>query len=90
MGFGVLCDSSFRCWTGACMRQDYPKALPADAKVGFTVVNQVSITNVKPFQGRRLHSGQPGEPHAAFVDFGEWVGSFGSVTAGLDAGLERA
>jgi UDP-sugar pyrophosphorylase len=24
-----------------CMMQDYPKALPADAKVGFTVVNQV-------------------------------------------------
>jgi hypothetical protein len=26
-----------------CMMQDYPKALPADAKVGFTVVNQVRI-----------------------------------------------
>lgn len=24
-----------------CMMQDYPKALPADAKVGFTVINQV-------------------------------------------------
>jgi hypothetical protein len=26
-----------------CMMQDYPKALPADAKVGFTVVNQVRL-----------------------------------------------
>lgn len=26
-----------------CMMQDYPKALPADARVGFTVVNQVSL-----------------------------------------------
>jgi len=24
-----------------CMMQDYPKSLPADAKVGFTVINQV-------------------------------------------------
>lgn len=24
-----------------CMMQDYPKALPASAKVGFTVINQV-------------------------------------------------
>lgn len=26
-----------------CMMQDYPKALPGDARVGFTVVNQVGI-----------------------------------------------
>ena len=24
-----------------CMMQDYPKALPSSAKVGFTVINQV-------------------------------------------------
>jgi hypothetical protein len=29
-----------------CMMQDYPKALPADAKVGFTVVNQVRYMNL--------------------------------------------
>ena len=26
-----------------CMMQDYPQALPADARVGFTVINQVGL-----------------------------------------------
>lgn len=29
-----------------CMMQDYPRALPADARVGFTVINQVGARNV--------------------------------------------
>jgi hypothetical protein len=36
------------------MMQDYPKALPADAKVGFTVVNQVRTCIDQKRMGRKF------------------------------------
>eukprot|EP00878_Enallax_costatus_P012422 GHUV01012973.1.p1 GENE.GHUV01012973.1~~GHUV01012973.1.p1 ORF type:complete len:435 (+),score=164.29 GHUV01012973.1:385-1689(+) len=55
-----------------CMMQDYPKALPGDAKVGFTVVNQVWATyspvknspadaRTKAAEGNPTHSATTGE-----------------------------
>uniref|UniRef100_A0A383VCY8 UTP-monosaccharide-1-phosphate uridylyltransferase n=1 Tax=Tetradesmus obliquus TaxID=3088 RepID=A0A383VCY8_TETOB len=55
-----------------CMMQDYPKALPVDTKVGFTVVNQVWATyspvknspadaRAKAAEGNPTHSATTGE-----------------------------